>query len=303
MPKIITERIIDTSFAQYRRGAGLSRDEIQAMINDALGNAGLPPGTTVPDVIPLPDPTIDDIIRGSAGPFGPFAGVGGIDSEGTTSFDFTIPDWVVEGDVMVMFIANLTDHTEAYVISEGSFGWGVSGTGGSHTGWLDYDSNSSTTDEASSTPVQKVGIEYLRRIATDTDAGTEYTFTFGGTPTTYYYYFLVFSGTYISDLFEISSGNNDIDGYSEAGQANFYTGSVTIAGDNSGLVVTGAIQGNVRATPPANYRELVDIGNSDVSMYLMIRMANAGATGIINAYMDDAGAFFASLGSEAQPAV
>ena len=302
MPKIITERIIDTSFAQYRRGAGLSRDEIQAMINDALGNAGLPPGTTVPDVIPLPDPTIDDIIRGSAGPFGPFAGVGGIDSEYTTSFDFTIPDWVVEGDLMLMYIANLTDHTGAYVIANG-FMCGVDATG-TPAGWTNYDEEIEATEaDFGATPIQFVEIQYLSRIAEADEAGTEYTFTFSGTPTTYFYYFLVLKGTYISDLDEISNGYNGLDGPSIDGKTNFFTDSVAIASDNSCLIVSGAIQGDVRTTPQANYRELVDVGNSDVSMLLMVRMVNAGATGVIDAYMDDAAAFFAALGSEAQPVV
>lgn len=232
--------------------------------------------------------TLDTIIRGS---YGPVSGSGG-------SFAFTIPDWVVAGDEMMILAANRTHRSDAQVAAaSGVFEMGIN----SHTGWDAYTDTAVTILNGVTYANQRIAIESFTRTAGVSEAGTEYTFSYIVNPESYYWYFIAFNGTYIDQPWEVTSGLNDIDGYGDPTQSNFYVDSVTIANANSGLMVMGAIAGNVRVQQSASqWRELADVGNSDVSLFAMVRLVNAGATGVINAYMDDTAAYFASIGVEMQ---
>lgn len=276
MPKIITERIIDRPYSM----SGITETQIQALIDTAVTNAldaYVPPAST-----PI---TLDTLIRASIGPI-----------KGTSdTFTFTIPDNVVTGDVMIVAVSNRTHQTPEAT----PFLMGVD----THGGWTEYTTSADTTEIGVTHAIRRVGCEEYTRIAGAMEAGTDYTFDFVAAPETYYWYFIALNGTYIDDVNNAEIGFNGLDGYGDPSQSNFYVDSTTVVNANSFLFVAGAIDGNVRTTPPANWRELGDVGDSNASIFIMAKLANAGASGVIQAFMDDSAAYFASVSLECQGVV
>ncbi len=231
--------------------------------------------------------TVEDAIRTS---IGPIKGSG-------DNFTFIVPPDVEEGDLMVVIASNRTHHTDAEVAAaSGVFEMGMS----SYTSWTAYTDTAATVENGVTYANKRLGCESFTRIAGASEAGTEYTFTYLSAAATYYWYFLAFKNQYISDAWEITSGFNDLDGFGDTTQTNFYVDSITIAGNTSVLLIAGAINGNVRTTPPVIYKELADVGDSNVSIFIMARMINAGASGIQNAYMESI-PYFVAIGLEIQP--
>lgn len=239
----------------------------------------------------LLNPTLDDVIRGSVGPV----------SGSGSSVTFTVPAWVQTGDGMVFMMASRVDYSDADYIADNTVPTGID----DEDGWTTASAYTSKAGHTLGTYYwTKILIaEMVTKAAGVGEAGTEYTFTFKHETESFHYYLLVFNKDHmLSDVIDngdINSAYHDGDGYQDPGITDFYAPSLSLYSLAPAVITFGAIDGNERVAPQANWRELCDIGDSNVSLFIMARMMT-GTTGTIQAYMDNSNEYFASIDFEAE---
>lgn len=254
-------------------------------------------GDGIPDVL-------EDYIRFVTGPILGGTTGGDITSSDADSFTFTVPDGTMAGDTIVIIAINRTQHDDSEVSGAGGvFQMGVD----TYTGFTTQGDSAATTESTGTYPDRKVASQSFTRIAAgttgneSTDVGDDFVFEFIFAPESYWVYTMVLKYDVLSGPWDIAYGFNDIDGFGDPVQSDFYVDSLSISNNDSLYIVIGAINEDIRTTPESGYSQLADDGNADVSIFVAAKIVASGATGVWNGTMDNASAFFASHGLEIEP--
>lgn len=249
--------------------------------------------------------TLEDVIRGYSAP---------VYSE-STSFSITIPANTRTGDLILLLRSHKAHFVYAPedVLCAGHYYYDLTYP----SGWTYYYNSLSVSEVDGSIPSETIAAIAQYKVAAgttgeiSTDAGASASFTINDstdspgcaglvTANHYHYnYIIVLNGSYITEPYEITTSKKNTDGYDNALADRLYWDDMTVTQNNSLVIQLAAIENNVSIMNPFQYTEMVEAGSSQLTMYVMVKMANAGTTGLVFA-QPNSEQFFAGLSLEAR---